>query len=526
MLEFVCRTTHRKWEKGLIKVAQLHLIKHLHEREGLSQREIARQLGISRNTVSHYLQTGDFPDASKRKEVYGKREFTGETLRVLPIIDAWLAEDARTWKKQRHTAVRIFHRLVDEHGFKGSESNIRRVVRLRRKQLPEVFIPLEFQLGQHFQFDWGEADVVLGGLERRIYIFCIQLSASRKRFVRAYLHERQEAFLDGFVQAFNYFGGVPSRGLFDNLKSAVIRIVEGRERLEQEAFQALQAHYLFMAEFCNVRSGNEKGQIEGLVGYARRNALVPIPVVQTMDELNSHLLNWCEASAARDKVPHTQRTIADVWEKERAVLHPLPQAPFEACRVTEGFVSKLSTVTFETNQYSVPCQYVGQSVWIKGYVDRVIVVAQNQMIADHSRSYERAQMILELDHYLEALLRKPRAIHDAMPMQKGNIPSAIRDLQRRMHERHEADGDRGFVRFLLLHRELGMDALVLAAEKAERLGVYRYEGLHEILLRQTGQQPETVSMPERSMPLDLQAFRIRKADVTCYEALVKGGAER
>lgn len=177
----------------MIEVAQYYLIKQLYEREGLSQREIAKRLNISRNTVSVYLQSDQVPTIVKRKESYGKRVLSPETTRVLPMIDQWLADDRSVWKKQHHTAVRIYHRLVSEYQFRGAESTIRRVVRERRKLLQEVFIPLAFQLGQHFQFDWGEADVVLHGEDRRIYLFCIQLSASRKKFVRAYLHEKQEA---------------------------------------------------------------------------------------------------------------------------------------------------------------------------------------------------------------------------------------------------------------------------------------------------------------------------------------------
>jgi transposase len=511
----------------MIEVAQYYLIKQLHEREGLSQREIARRLHISRNTVRRYLKEEQVPNAIQRKKVYGSNQKpTDEVLRVLPIIDQWLQEDQHVWKKQRHTAARIYHRLVDEYGFQGSQSNIRRVVRNRRKLLKEVFIPLEFQLGQQFQFDWGEADVILGGQQHRIYLFCIQLSASRKRWVRAYLHEKQEAFLDGFVQAFEYFGGVPAQGLFDNLKTAVVKVLEGRDRLEQEAFQSLQAHYLFQAEFCNVRKGNEKGQVEGLVGYCRRNALVPVPHVSSLEELNELLFKWCETSAIHDQVPHSNQTIDQVWQKEKATLHPLPQQPFEACRLVHCDVSKLSTVTFDTNQYSVPCQYVGQRVWIKGFVDRVVISTPHQIIADHERCYEKSQLRLELDHYLEALLKKPRAVRDAKVMQLPQVPESLRHMHREMHHRFGAEGDRGFIRFLLLHRQHGMDVLVAATEKAREAGVYRYEGLHDIVLHITGEHPPESSLPDDQVPIDLQAYRIKKTDLSQFKRLMQGGEEQ
>jgi transposase len=507
----------------VIDVAQYYRIKQMYEREAMSQRQIAKELGISRNTVSKYLKAENPPTAIQRKEIYCNQKPSDEVQRVQPIIEAWLQEDQQVWKKQRHTAARIYQRLLDEYGFNGSASNIRKVVARLRTKVQEVFIPLEFQLGQQFQFDWGEADILLQGEQRRIHLFCIQLSASRKRFVRAYFHEKQEAFLDGFVHGFQYFGGVPSKGLFDNLKSAVVKVLEGRERLEQETFQALQAHYVFKAEFCNVRSGNEKGQVEGLVGYVRRNALVPTPQVQTLDELNDLLYAWCERVSENERVPHTNKTVNMVWEEEKVRLLPLPLKPFEACKLRESTVSKTSTVTFDTNHYSVPCTYAGKKVWIKGFVDRLIIVAQNQVIAEHPRSYDRHQMVLQLNHYLEAFLRKPRAVHDARVMQTAEIPDSVRRFHRLMHQRSGADGDRAFVRLLLLHRDVGMETLTTSLEEAERKGIFHYEGIHDLILRSTGQVPSTNPLSDEKVPIDLQSYRVQKANLQCYSALLSGG---
>lgn len=191
-----------------------------------------------------------------RQTVYGKKGYSDETKRVLPIIDQWLKDD------QKHTAARIFQRLKNEYDFKESDSNIRKIVAKRRKKRQEVIIPLEFQFGHQFQCDWGEADIILQGQTQRVYLFCLQLSARRMRFVREDTHERQESLLDGFVRGFEFFGGVPTEGLFDNLKSAALKILEGQERLEQESFLALQTHYLFKAEFCNPRSGMKKAELK------------------------------------------------------------------------------------------------------------------------------------------------------------------------------------------------------------------------------------------------------------------------
>jgi transposase len=506
----------------MIKMAQFHHIKFLHEVEGLSQRQIAQKLGISRNTVSKYLKQNEAPTTIHRQKNYHGKEYSDETKRVLPIIDQWLEDDLKRWGKQRHTAARIYRRLVDEYNFKGSESNIRKVVAKRKKKLQEVFIPLDFQLGHQFQFDWGEADIILQGRTQRIYLFCMQLSASRMRFVRAYLHEKQEAFLDGFVHAFEFFGGVPTEGVFDNLKTAVVKILQGRDRLEQDAFLALQAHYLFKAEFCNIRSGNEKGRVEGTVGYVRRNAFVPLPDVQSLEELNAYLLDWCLRETEEKTVPFTKETVAQMWAKEKEYLHPLPEKKFEACRLVSCQVNKTSLITVETNQYSVPCSYVGQAVWAKMFVDHVIVVAQNQVIAEHPRSYERNQMITNLDHYLEALLKKPRAIRDAHAFQSSDLPDVFRRFHRKMREQEGAAGDRKFIRLLLLHREIGMEKLTQALREAEQAQVYRYEVVHEIIQRLTNNYLQVQDLSKEKTPVNLLDYKIQKANVAQYGQLTGG----
>ncbi|WP_416148966.1 IS21 family transposase [Salipaludibacillus sp. HK11] len=506
----------------MIDMAQHYNIKFLKEVEGLSERRIAKKLGISRNTVSKYLNQSELPTAINRQRIYGSKQYSGETKRVLPIIDQWLEDDLKHWVKQKHTAARIYKRLVDEYAFKGSASNIRKVVAKRRKKLQKVFIPLEFQLGHQFQFDWGEADIILQGRTLRVYLFCIQLSASRMRFVRAYLHEKQEAFLDGFVHAFEFFGGVPTEGLYDNLKTAVQKTLKGRDRIEQETFLALQAHYLFKSEFCNVRSGNEKGRVEGTVGYIRRNAFVPLPAVQSMEELNDSLKEWCLKESERTMVPNSKETVAQMWEKEKGYLHALPDQVFEACKLVSCQVNKTSLVTIETNQYSVPCQFVGKAVWAKIFVDQVIIVAQNQVIAEHSRSYERHQMFTNLDHYLDALLKKPRAIRDAHAFQSSEIPDVFKRYHRKMREQEGAIGDQKFIRLLLLHREIGLPMLTQALIEAEKTHVFRYEVVHDIIQQLTNEGVTIHDLSREKTPTSLLDYKVQKSNVEQYGLLTGG----
>jgi transposase len=506
----------------MIEMAQFHNIKFLKEVEGLSQRQIATKLGISRNTVSKYLKENAAPTTVLRKTVYGTKDYSPETKRVISIIDQWLEDDKKHWQKQKHTAIKIYKRLVDEYDFKGSASNIRKIVAKRRKAIQEVFIPLDFQLGHQFQFDWGEADIILQGRTQRIFLFCVQLSASRMRFVRAYLHEKQEAFLEGFVHAFEFLGGVPTEGLLDNLKTAVQKILQGRDRLEQETFIGLQAHYVFKAEFCNPARGNEKGRVEGTVGYVRRNALVPYPEVQSMDELNNYLLDWCLKEAGRTHVPNKSETVLEMWEKEKECLHPLPTIQFEACKLLSCNVNKTSLITVETNHYSVPCTFVGQAVWAKIFVNRVIVVAQNHVIAEHSRSYERNQMITVLDHYLEALLKKPRAIRDAHAFQSSDVPEVFKRFHLKMREQEGPVGDRKFIRLLLLHRDIGMENLTNALLEAEKSQVFRYEKVHEIIQKLTNQNITISTLPTDKTPVNLLDYKVNKSNIEQYGQLTGG----
>lgn len=508
----------------MIDMAQYYNIKFLKEVEGLSQRQIATKLGISRNTVSKYLRGNAAPTTVLRKNTYGTKEYSPETKRVIPLIDQWLEDDLKSWKKQKHTAKKIYDRLVKDYNFKGSASNIRKIVAKRRKEVQEVFIPLDFQLGHQFQFDWGEADIILQGRTHRIYLFCVQLSASRMRFVRAYLHEKQEAFLDGFVHAFEFLGGVPTEGLLDNLKTAVQKMMEGRDRVEQEAFIGLQAHYVFKAEFCNPASGNEKGRVEGTVGYVRRNALVPKPIVQSLEELNDYLLEWCLEEAGRTHVPNKTETVLEMWEKEKQYLHPLPATRYEACKLLSCKVNKTSLISVETNRYSVPSRFVGQAVWAKIFVDRVIVVAQNQVIAEHVRSYERNQMITILDHYLEVLLKKPRAIRDAHAFQSSDVPAVFKRFHSKMRGQEGAEGDRKFIRLLLLHRDIGMESLTKALLEAEKTQVFRYETVHEIIYKLTNKDVPT-ALPLHKTPVNLLDYKVKKSNIEQYGQLTGGNGK-
>src|ERR687894_1278499 len=292
--------------------------------EGLSQREAARRFGIHRNTVRKML-TFSVPPGYRRTKPPVRPKLDAFTA----IIDAILEADRAAPPKQRHTAKRIHERLRAEHGFAGGYTTVKDYVRERRARAREVFVPLAHPPG-HAQADFGEAVAVVGGVERKVHFFCLDLPHSDAGFVKAYPAERLEAFCDGHNAAFAFFGGVPRSILYDNTGLAVARIRGDGARERTRGFAELRSHYLFLDRFGRPGKGNNKGKVEGLVGYARRNFLVPVPRVESFAALNAHLEARCrERQGARLRGHH--ESIGERLARDREALLPLPAAPYEAC---------------------------------------------------------------------------------------------------------------------------------------------------------------------------------------------------
>ena len=316
----------------------------------------------------------------------------------IAVIDKILADDTGRPKKQQHTAKRIFERLRDEHGFTGGITIVKDYVAGWRQRSLELFVPLVHPPG-HAQVDFGEAIGVIGGIGRKIHFFAFDLPHSDACFVIAYPAETTEAFCDGHVRAFAFFGGVPKSILYDNSKLAVARILGDGKRQRTRAFTELQSHYLFEDRFGRPGKGNDKGKVEGLVGYARRNFLVPIPAFDSFEALNAHLLECC------------RRRMADCLRVERdlAVFQtPLP-APYDACEKVATTVSSLSLVRYRLNDYSAPTTYGHRDVLVRGYVHDVVISCGGEVIARHPRSYAREDFVFEPLHYLALIEQKINA---------------------------------------------------------------------------------------------------------------------
>jgi len=346
--------------------------------EGRSQRAVAREFGLSRETVRKMLEYAVPPGYQRQQPI--KRP---KLEPWLGVIDAILADDKQRPVKQRHTAKRILDRLKDEYGFTGGYTIVKDYVRGEQVRSREMFIPLTHAPGEA-QADFGEALVVIAGVEQKAHYLAMDLPHSDDCFVAAFPAETTEAFLDGHVRAFAYFGGVSTRILYDNTKIAVAKILGGEERQRTRSFSELQSYYLFADKFGRPAKGNDKGKgkgkVEGLVGYARRNFMVPIPRVSSWEELNAHLEEQCRKRRERRLRGHSE-TIGERFERDRAAMLPLPAAPYEACEKISALVSSLSLVRYRGNDYSVPTQYGHRQVWVKGYVHEVVIACGSEVIA-------------------------------------------------------------------------------------------------------------------------------------------------
>ena len=404
------------------------------------------------------------------------------------MIGAILEADQQVPRKQRHTAKRIFERLRDEHGFTGQYTIVKDYVRERRRRGQEMFVPLAHSPG-HAQCDFGEARVVIGGMERKAHYFVLDLPHSDGCFVKAYPAETTEAFLDGHVSAFAFLGGVPQSILYDNTRLAVARILGDGRRKRTRAFTEVQSHYLFDHRFGRPGKGNDKGKVEGMVGYVRRNFLVPVPSFESFEALNAHLERRCLARMDAQLRGHTE-TIGQRMERDLEALLKLPSVPYDACDKQAGRVSSLSLVRYRTNDYSAPVAYGHRDVLVRGYVDEVVISCGLEIVARHPRSYQRDDFVFDPIHYLPLLEQKTAALDQAAPLQGWQLPDEFATLRRLLESRTGRRGKREFVQVLRLLESFRLEEVHTAVKDALRLGALSFDAVkHLVLCRLEGRPP-------------------------------------
>ena len=455
--------------------------------DGLSQREAASRFGIARETVRKMLRHSE-PPGYRRRQPPKRPKLAPFT----DIIDRILEEDRPVHRKQHHTAKRIFERLRDEHGFTGKETIVKDYVRERRLRRREMFVPLSHPPG-HAQADFGEADAIIAGVKYRAHFFVMTLPHSDACFVAAYPAATTEAWLDGHNRAFVFFGGVPQSILYDNDKCLVSRILSDGTRQRTRAFSGLQSHYLFEDRYGRPGKGNDKGNVEGVVGYARRNFMTPLPRFARWDAFNGHLEEQCRNRQGNVLRGHRE-SIGERFVRDREALkRPLP-APFDACDKQGTRVNSLSLVRYRTNDYSVPVAYGHQEVWIRGYVHEVVIGCGAGIIARHPRSYDREDMVFDPIHYLALLEHKIGALDQAAPLAGWELPDAFPTLRRLLEARMGKAGKRECVQVLRLLETFDLEVLHGAVKDALRLGAIGYDAVKHLVLCRIERRPPKLDL--------------------------------
>ena len=419
-------------------------IRQLH-REGLTIRQIADQLRHSPKTILKALKN---PEPIRQTRAGPRAAPVFGPFRE--IVDAIVAADETAPRKQRHTAQQIFRRLVAEHGYTGSYDPIRRHLKHRRLDRRETFIPLDHRPGVRAEADFGHIQVDFPDGRRAVPVLIVTWSYSNAPFALALPTERTEAILHGLVEAFAFFGCVPKELWWDNPTTVAVHVLRGRERSLHPRYAALASHYPFTPRFCLPATATEKPRVENRVYDLQRQWATPVPRVQDLAELNAHLRQCCVAARGRTCGDNTL-AVGERFEHDRAAALAVPERPFDACVVQPAQVDKYQTVRFDANAYSVPRRFAFRPVSVKGYVDRVTVVADGQVIATHRRSYGHREKVLDPRHFLGALPKKPAALDHAPVFRDWNLPAAFAELRGALEERlGPAAGVREYIRVVQL----------------------------------------------------------------------------
>jgi transposase len=437
---------------------------------------------------------------------------------VLPIIHEILEQDKQSPPKQRHTIKRIFDRLRTEHAYDGGITVVSDAVRAWRAGTAEVFMPLSHPPGEA-QADFGEADVWLQGKLTRVAYFVMSLPFSDAFFCQVFPRECTETFQEGHCRAFQFFGGVPTRISYDNSRIAVAKFVGRRGDTPTHEFLRLESHFLFEHHFCLVRRANEKGHVEGLVGFARRNFMVPVPQTDDLEEFNERLAQSCRADLER-RLRGKPTTKQGLLEEEQRVLLALPKQSFEARRVEPAKANSLSLVRFDTNDYSVPTACAHHHVTAVGNIQEVRLIVNDRIVARHPRDWARENVHYNPLHYLALLERKPGSLNFARPLEDWNLPECFGVLRRRLEGERQSEGRREFIRVLRLLETLELAELTRAIERAITIGALTVDAIR--LLAQEGRE-----QPSQWFSLDgrphLQGHEIPPPHLDHYTCLLSGG---
>ena len=401
--------------------------------------------------------------------------------------------------------------------FTGGYTIVKDYVRSQKRGSKEMFVPLSHPAG-HAQADFGEALVVIGGVEQKAYFFAFNLPHSDACYIRAYQAANTEAWLDGHVHAFAFFGSVPQSILYDNDRCLVAKIMPDGTRKRTQRFSALLSHYMIDDRYGRPGKGNDKGKVEGLVGYARRNFMVPMPRFASWDAFNEYLEEPCLARQ-EDILRGPKASIGERLEADLAAMQELPAAPFEACDLQSGQVTSTSMVRYRGNDYSVPVAYGHRDVWIKGFVGRVVIGCVAEVIAAHPRSYESGDMVYDPVHYLPLIEHKIMAFDQAAPLQGWELPDAFATIQRLLEARQGKTGKREYVQVLRLLERFEMEELHGAIKDALRMGAISFDAIKHLVLCRVEHRPPRLDLD--TYPF-LPRMNVATTSASAYMSLLTG----
>ena len=476
--------------------------------ERVSKRSVCSEYGIGWRTLEKILTNSEPPgyrtSAPRPKTKLGP---------YLGVISEILASDRDAPPKQHHTAKRIFERLRDEYGYSGGITQVKEAVARHTRHSQEVFVPLSHPPGEA-QFDFGHATVEIAGVRRKAAFAVMSLPYSDAFHVSAYPRECTETFQAAHVNAFSFFEGVPTRTAYDNTTIAVRKVI-GRERDLTREFLRLESHFLFTHRFCRVGRGNEKGHVESLVGYGRRNFMVPVPICSSFAELNARLEEACRADLHR-RVRGKPGTKADLLMLDRAAMLPIPTASFEARRVIAARANSLSLVRFDRNDYSVPTAFAHHALTVIGGIERVRIVEGAHLVAVHPRCWEKERTTFDPRHYLALLERKPGALDVARPLEDWQLPGCFALLRRRLESGLGHVGTREFIKVLRLLERASVSELAGVVQTALAIGATSSDAIGLILHHR---QERPVSLFCLDGHPHLLPYRIEPPDLRAYASL-------
>lgn len=481
--------------------------------DGQSKRSVCQEFDIHWDTLTKILKHSEPP--GYRQGLPRHKPKIGP---FLGVIEEILRQDQTVHRKQRHTKRRIFERLREEYGYTGGYTAVKEAVCKWELRHREAFMPLSHPPGEA-QVDFGRAQIILNGEKITVALFVMTLPYSDAIFVCIYPRECTEVFLDGHRRAFEFFGGVSRRISYDNSRIAVTRIIRKRERELTDAFLKLQSHYLFEHHFCLVRRANEKGHVENLLGYGRRNFLVPVPRVHGIEELNTRLEADCRKDMERTLWGNTANK-GRLLIEEQAHFLPLPTEAFEARRVQAATANSLSLVRFDCNDYSVPTDYAYHRLTVLGGIEQVRILCADEVVATHVRCWDRQKVTFDPIHYLALLERKPGALDVARPLENWSLPGCFAILRRRLENELDGQGTREFIRVLRLLESTSVAQLSGAVDYALSIGTLNCDAIRLILEHRREEPVRLFSLDGRP---HLAAVQVQSPDLHAYRGLLVGG---